>query len=139
MPIRKTVTLTLVSALLLAVASAIVGYSESLVHNALFGAIVGALSGLLICAIVCRVGNELASQIGAGHPRTGTIGNVIVGACVGLIITSVLVTVSLTAVGLINHRPDPFLWGAMISSLGAWVLGGLLGALIGAAWSRGQL
>lgn len=132
---RKTAKFMLISALLLAIASTIVGYSESVVQNAVSGAIVGALSGLLTCAAVCGLGNRLMPQVDARHPGTSAITGAIIGGYVGLIVTSVLVTLAVTIVGSINHLPAPFLCGALLSSLGGWAIGGLLGVLIGVSWS----
>ena len=132
--IRKAITFVFVSSLLLAIAFAILDFSGDFTQNALSGAIVGAISGLVICATVCVFENKLMPQVDYRYFRTGIVPNAIVGGYIGLIVTSVLITITFTIVGLINHLPDPYRWGTLISALAGWLLGALMGAIIGASW-----
>ena len=132
--IKKTTTFTIISTFLLASAFAIFDFSGDLAQDTLSGAIVGAFSGLVICVVVCVLEHKLMPQVDARHSRTSTFSNAIIGGFIGLIVTSVLVTITFTISGLINHLPDPFLWGMLITALAGWVLGALIGAIIGAGW-----
>lgn len=134
--IRKTVVFMLASTIFMMTAFIISNYSESVVQDALTGAIVGALSGLITCLAICKLGNRLMPQADTRHSRAGVVTNAIIGGYVDLIATSVLVTLSLTVLGAINDIPTPFLWAALISGLGGWILGALIGGLIGAGWER---
>jgi hypothetical protein len=138
-PIRKTVALTFVSALFSAIAFVFLDFTRGFSQNALSGAIVGAVSGLVMCAALCVLEPQLMPQANVRHSKTGTVSNAIIGGFVGLIVTSVLVTIAFTIVGQINHLPDPFLWGALISALAGWALGALIGAMIGASWEQMRL
>ena len=135
----RMIVFALLSALLLAIAFTILDFSENFVQNVLSGAIVGAITGVVICAAIGVLERELIPQEDIRHSATGTVSNVIIGGCVGLIAASVLVTITFTIVGQINHLPDPFLWGALISTLAGWPLGILIGVIIGAGWRRVRL
>lgn len=134
--IGRTVTLMLVAALFLTITFSLFGFSKSFVQNAVSGAIAGALSGLLICMAVCVLGPRLSSWVDTGRSGSDALLNAIVGGYAGLIITSILVTIAFTAVGMINHLSHPFLWGAVVGALSGWSLGAILGAIIGASWRQ---
>jgi hypothetical protein len=134
--IRRTVLFMLVSAFLLTIAFFIFGVSENPVQNLAIGLAVGAISGLVTCAAVCKIGDKLMPEADVRRSRTGVITSAIIGGYVDLMVTSILVTLALTIIGVINDVPAPFLWGALVSCLGGWIAGALVGGIIGASWER---
>lgn len=60
----------------------------------------------------------------------------LIGAHLGLIVTSVIETVTFTIAGTINNLPDPLVWAALLSGPGGSVAGAIMGATIGASWER---
>jgi hypothetical protein len=134
--IKKMVTFTVVGALLLAIVFAALGLPASRAQNALSGAVVGAIAGVLICMAICVLGRSLSSPDPVADYRPSVAANAIVGGYVGLIIVSVLTTITFTLVGVFNHLPNPFLWGTLVSALVGWIAGAFLGVLIGATWEK---
>jgi len=134
--VKRIAIVMFAAAFVLAGASAFIGYSGNLVEDVLTGAIVGAVAGLLTCMAICVLGDKLMPEPDIRKSPEGRLTNAIIGGYVGLIATGVLVTIAVTILGAINDRPAPFLWGTLISSLGGWIVGGVLGVLIGVSWNR---
>ncbi|KPK08444.1 MAG: hypothetical protein AMJ56_11640 [Anaerolineae bacterium SG8_19] len=134
--VKKTISFSAVSAILVAVVFLSFHFSESYAKDAVFGAVVGTISAIAVCLVIGTLEPELMPEQAVRHSATGTIGNVVIGAYVGLIVMSILVTVFVPIMALVTRPPSLFLWGALLAALVGWLLGAILGAAIGASWSR---
>ena len=131
---KNTMVFGILSAILFAVAFALLGISGSFVNDVIFGAVAGASTGVLIAFIVGVIEQGFLSQKEPVDFVALTISNAIIGMFVGALVATFAVIIMAQVMSYIIQPPGPVVWGVFLGRLVGTPLGVLIGLIIGASW-----
>lgn len=136
---ESTVVYGFIGAIFFAAVFALLGFSENIRSDLLFGTFTGAVVGLLIAIAVGIIERQFMCPSSGTDNVAWTVCDALVGLLVGAIISTFVVIIAVHLIGYITQPAGTAVWGVLLGRLIGFPLGGILGLAVGVSWHWLQL